>query len=115
MTSVKPIPEGYHSVTPYILAQDAGKLIDKNAFDAKETERYSMPDGTIGHAEIRIGDSVIMVADAQGAEYTPMAAGIHLYVEDCDVTYKRALEAGAKSVREPEDQFYGDRSAGVND
>ena len=117
MTSVKPIPEGYHTVTPYLLVQGAEKLINfmKNAFDAKETERYSMPDGSIGHAEVRIGDSVIMVADAQGDEYKPMAAGIHLYVEDCDVTYKRAIGAGATSVREPQDQFYGDRSAGVND
>lgn len=117
MTSVKPIPEGYHTVTPYLLVQGAENLINfmKNAFDAKETERYSMPDGSIGHAEVRIGDSVIMVADAQGDEYRPMAAGIHLYVEDCDVTYKRAIGAGATSVREPKDQFYGDRSAGVND
>jgi PhnB protein len=117
MTSVKPIPEGYHTVTPYLLVQGAEKLITfmKNAFDAKETKRYSMPDGSIGHAEVRIGDSVIMVADAQGDEYKPMAAGIHLYVEDCDVTYKRAIGAGATSVREPQDQFYGDRSAGVND
>lgn len=117
MTSVKPIPEGYHTVTPYLLVQGAEKLINfmKNAFEAKETERYSMPDGYIGHAEVRIGDSVIMVADAQGDEYKPMAAGIHLYVEDCDVTYKRAIGAGATSVREPQDQFYGDRSAGVND
>ena len=117
MTSVKPIPEGYHTVTPYLLVQGAEKLINfmKNAFDAKETEQYSMPDGSIGHAEVRIGDSVIMVADAQGDEYKPMAAGIHLYVEDCDVTYKRAIGAGATSVREPQDQFYGDRSAGVND
>ena len=117
MTSVKPIPEGYHTVTPYLLVQGAEKLINfmKNAFDAKETERYSMPDGSIGHAEVRIGDSVIMVADAQGDEYKPMAAGIHLYVEDCDVTYKRAIGAGATSVREPQDQLYGDRSAGVND
>ena len=117
MTFVKPIPEGYHTVAPYILARGADKLIDfmKKAFDAKETERYLMPDGTIGHAEVRIGDSVIMVADAQGEDYKPMAAGIHLYVEDCDVTYKHTLEAGATSVREPEDQFYGDRSAGVND
>ena len=115
MTSVKPIPEGYHTVTPYLLVQGAEKLINfmKNAFDAKE--RYSMPDGSIGHAEVRIGDSVIMVADAQGDEYKPMAAGIHLYVEDCDVTYKRAIGAGATSVREPQDQFYGDRSADVND
>ncbi|HEX7206797.1 MAG TPA: VOC family protein [Nitrososphaeraceae archaeon] len=117
MTSVKPIPEGYHTVTPYLLVQGAEKLINfmKNAFDAKETERYSMPDGSIGHAEVRIGDSVIMVADAQGDEYKPMAAGIHLYVEDCDATYKQAIGAGATSVREPQDQFYGDRSAGVND
>jgi PhnB protein len=117
MTSVKPIPEGYHTVTPYLLVQGAEKLINfmKNAFDAKETERYSMPDGSIGHAEVRIGDSVIMVADAQGDEYKPMAAGIHLYVEDCDVTYKRAIGAGATSVREPQDQFYGDRSADVKD
>ena len=117
MTSVKPVPDGYHTVTPYILAQGADKLIGfvKKAFDAKETERHSMPDGSIGHAEVRIGDSVIMVADAQGDEYKPMAAGIHLYVEDCDVTYKRAIGAGATSVREPQDQFYGDRSAGVND
>jgi hypothetical protein len=96
MTSVKPIPEGYHTVTPYILVQGAEKLIDfmKKAFDAKESERYSMPDGSIGHAEVKIGDSVIMVSDAQGEEYKPIAAGIHLYVEDCDATYKRAIEAG---------------------
>jgi PhnB protein len=117
MTSVKPIPEGHHTVTPYILVQGAEKLIDfmKKAFDAKESERYSMPDGSIGHAEVKIGDSVIMVSDAQGEEYKPIAAGIHLYVEDCDVTYKHALEAGATSVSEPQDQFYGDRSSGVND
>jgi PhnB protein len=117
MTSVKPIPKGYHTVTPYILVQGADKLIDfvKRAFDAKETERYSMPDGTIGHAEVRIGDSLIMISEAQEEEYKPMAAGIHLYVEDCDATYKRALKAGAMSIREPEDQFYGDRSAGVKD
>ncbi|CAN5371059.1 hypothetical protein BH18THE2_BH18THE2_33350 [soil metagenome] len=74
-----------------------------------------MPDGTIGHAEVRLGDSVIMVSDAQGEEYKPMQSGIHLYVEDCDSIYKRALEAGATSIMEPADQFYGDRSAGVKD
>jgi PhnB protein len=117
MTSVKPIPNGYHMVTPYILVQGADKLIDfvKRAFDARETERYSTPDGTIGHVEVRIGDSLIMISEAQGEEYKPMAARIHLYVEDCDAIYKRALKAGAMSIREPEDQFYGDRSAGVKD
>ena len=74
-----------------------------------------MSDGPIGHAEVRLGDSVIMVSDAQGEEYKPMAAGIHLYVEDCDAIYKRALDAGATSIMEPADQFYGDRSAGVRD
>ena len=77
MTPVKPIPDGYHTVTPYILVQGADKLIDfvKKAFDAKETERYSMPNGTIGHAEDRLGDSVIMVSDAQGEDYKPMELG----------------------------------------
>ena len=101
MTSVKPTPDGYHTVTPYIFVQGADKLIDflKKAFDAKETERYLMPNGTIGHAEIRLDDSVIMISDAQGEDYKPMQSGIHLYVEDCDAVYKRAMEA--------EDIYYG--------
>lgn len=117
MTSVKSIPEGYHTVTPYLLVQGADKLIDfvKKAFDAKETDRYSMPDGSVGHAEIRLGDSVIMLSEAMGEEYKPMTAGIHLYVENCDATYQRALNAGATSTMQPADQFYGDRSAGVRD
>jgi PhnB protein len=117
MTSVKPIPDGYHTVTPYMLVQSAEKLIDflKKAFDAMETERFSMPDGTIGHAEVRLGDSVIMLAEAKGEEYKPSVSGIHLYAEDCDAVYKRALEAGAASVTQPMDQLYGDRSAGVKD
>jgi len=71
MTSVKPVPDGYHTVNPYILVNGAGQLIDfiKKAFDGKETERFSMPDGTIGHAEIRLGDSVIMMSDARGEEH----------------------------------------------
>jgi PhnB protein len=117
MTSVKSIPDGYHTVTPYLLVQGADKLIDfvKKAFDAKETDRYSMPDGSVGHAEIRLGDSVIMLSEAMGEEYKPMTAGIHLYVENCDTTYQRALNAGATSTMQPTDQFYGDRSAGVKD
>ena len=117
MTSVKPIPDGYHTVTPFLLVQGAEQLIDflERAFNASETYRFSMPSGTIGHAEIRIGDSVIMLSEAMGEEYRPTTCGIHLYVEDCDGTYERALEAGAISVKKPADQPYGDRSAGVKD
>ncbi|MGH9987951.1 MAG: VOC family protein [Nitrososphaeraceae archaeon] len=117
MTSVKSIPDGYHTVTPYLLVQSAEKLINfvKRAFDAKETVRMSMPDGAIGHAEVRLGDSVIMLSEAQGGEYKPMPTGIYLYLENCDATYKRALEAGATSVMQPTDQFYGDRSASIKD
>ena len=100
MPAAKSIPDGYHAVTPYITVQDAEKLIDflKKAFDAKETVRMSMSDGTIAHAEVRIADSVIMLSGAIGEGHKPMPAGIHLYVEDCDAMYKRALEAGATSV-----------------
>lgn len=117
MTSVKSIPDNYHTVTPYLLVQGAEKLIDfvKRAFDAKETLRMSMPDGAIGHAEVRLGDSVIMLSEALGGEYKPMPTGIYLYVEDCDATYQRALEAGATSIMQPTDQFYGDRSASIKD
>jgi PhnB protein len=117
MTSVKPIPDGYHVVTPYLAVQGAEKLIDflKRAFDAKEIERMSMPDGSIGHAEVRIDDSIIMMGDAREEMWKAMPSSIYLYVEDCDAVYKRALEAGATSLMEPKDQFYGDRSGGVKD
>jgi PhnB protein len=117
MSSVKPIPEDYHTVTPYLVVEGANKLIDfmKHAFDAKETERMSMPDGSIGHAEVRIGDSIIMMGDAREDMWKAMPTSIYLYVEDCDAVYKRALEAGATTLMEPKDQFYGDRSGGVRD
>jgi PhnB protein len=110
MPTVKSIPDGYHTVTPFLLVQGADKLIEfvKNAFNAKEAECYTMPDGSIG-------DSVIMLSEAMGEEYKPTTAGIHLYTEDCDATYQRALEAGAVSTKQPTDEFYGDRSAGVKD
>ena len=96
MTPVKPIPEDYHAVTPYLVVEGAEKLTDfmKQAFGAKETERFSMPDGSIGHAEVRIGDSVIMIGDASQYMWKAMPSTIYLYVEDCDTVYKRALEAG---------------------
>ncbi len=116
---VKPIPDKYHSVQPYLLVDDAAGLIEfiKSTFDAEETVRMPQPDGRIGHAELRIGDSVVMLADASTAEGSgdPMPATVMTYVEDADSTYRRALEAEATSLREPADQFYGDRSAGVVD
>jgi uncharacterized glyoxalase superfamily protein PhnB len=114
--AVKPIPDGYHSVTPYLVVQGADKLIDflKQAFAAQESERLTRPDGTIGHAEVRIGDSIVMMSEASG-EWKPMPSAMYLYVNDTDATYKRALQAGAVSTMEPTDQFYGDRSAGVKD
>lgn len=114
--SVKPIPDGYHSVTPYLTVEGAAKLIDflQQAFDAKVTMRMERPDGTIGHAEVQIGDSVVMLAEASG-QWKPMTGAIYLYVNDTDSTYKHALAAGAVSVMEPANQFYGDRNAGIKD
>jgi PhnB protein len=114
--AVKAIPDGYHTITPYLTVQGAGKLIDflKLAFDAQETERIAAPNGAIAHAEVRIGDSIVMMSDA-GGERAPMPSGLYLYVNDTDAVYKSALRAGATSIMEPADQFYGDRSAGVKD
>ncbi len=114
--AVKPIPDGYHTVTPYLMTPGAAELIEfaKRAFGATERFRMAGPDGTIVHAEIQIGDSVVMVSDGS-PEYPPMPSLLHLYVEDVDAAYAEALAAGAESLREPEDQFYGDRSGGVKD
>ncbi len=111
---VNAIPEGYHTVTPYLTVRGAAGLIDfvKMALGAEERLRMPGPDGTVGHAEVMIGDSVVMLADA--AE-EPRPSTLHLYVEDADATYERALAAGATSEREPRDEFYGDRMAGVRD
>ena len=113
---VSPIPEGYHTVSPYLIAEDAGQLLEfmQKAFGAEETFRMEMPDGSVGHAEVRIGDSVVMVGGAGGA-WPAVPAAIHLYVPDVDATYQAALAAGARSTEEPADQFYGDRRANVVD
>jgi uncharacterized glyoxalase superfamily protein PhnB len=114
--TVKPIPDGYHTVTPYLTVQGASRLIEfmRKAFDGNVIERMMRPDGSIGHAEVRIGDSVVMVAEARG-EWKPMSSAIYLYVKDADATYKRALQAGSISVMEPANQFWGDRQGGVRD
>jgi PhnB protein len=114
--AVKPWPDGYHSITPYLVVDGAARVIDflKQVFNAQEMMRFAAPGGRIGHAELRIGDSVVMLGDAHG-EHQPMQAMLHVYVDDADATYRRALAAGATSVQEPVDQFYGDRSGGVKD
>lgn len=114
--AAKAIPDGYHSVTPYLVVEGAARLIDflKRAFDAEETERLAAPEGQIGHAEVRIGDSVVMIGDARG-QFAAMPTMLYLYVADADATYRRALDAGATSLQAPADQFYGDRSAGIVD
>lgn len=114
--AVKPIPEGYHTVTPFLVVEGAAKMIDflKAAFDAQEITRMPGKDGTVAHAELRIGDSMIMVADA-APQYPARPGMIGLYVEDADATYARAIAAGATSLHEVADQFYGDRSGAVQD
>jgi PhnB protein len=114
--AVKPIPEGYHTITPFLTVQGADKLIDflQQVFAAKEIERMTNADGTIKHAEMRIGDSVVMISESSG-EWRPMPGAFYLYVNDTDATYKRALQAGATSLKEPANTFYGNRESGVKD
>ena len=112
--AVNPIPEGFHSVTPYLIVQDVPKLLDflVQAFAAEEIHRMTKPDGSVMHAQVKIGDSMVMMGQASG-DYNPMPSMLYLYVEDVDSTYKQALQAGATVVREPRNEFYGDRSGGV--
>ena len=114
--AVKPIPDGFHTVTPYLMVPGVSKLIDflTQAFEAKELERMARPDGTIMHAQVRIGDSIVMMGEPVG-EFKAMPAMVYLYVNDTDAVYKLAIQAGATSIMEPADQFYGDRNAGVKD
>jgi uncharacterized glyoxalase superfamily protein PhnB len=115
-SSVKPIPEGYHTITPFLMIKDAAKSIDflKNAFGAKERSIHKGQDGTIMHAELIIGDSIIMLAEAT-EKYPAMPSSLYLYVEDVDSVYNKAIQAGGSSLREPTDEFYGDRSCGIKD
>ena len=113
--AVNPIPGEYGSVTPYLVVSGASGLLDfaKQTFGAQELMSMPGPGGTIGHAEMRIGDDIVMLADA-GPENPARSAALVLYVNDCDSTYRKALDAGGTTEMEPEDQFYGDRRAGVN-
>jgi PhnB protein len=114
--AVKPVPEGFHTVTPYLVLSGVARLIDflKQAFDATEMHRSARPDGTVMHAQVKIGDSPIMMGEVWGG-FPAKTAALYLYVPDTDALYKRALAAGAVSIMEPMDMFYGDRNGGVRD
>jgi PhnB protein len=122
MRTVKPIPDGYHSLTPYLIVKGGASALDyyAKAFGAKELFRMAQPDGRVGHAEMRIGDSAFMLADEfperdirapQGAPPVQMM----IYTEDCDAMFKRAVAAGGKELRPLTNQFYGDRSGTLAD
>ena len=125
--AVKPIPDGYHTVTPYLIVKGAARAIDfyKQAFGATEIMRVPGPNNTVMHAELKIGDSVIMLADEQGtpagAEYrSPQSVGgspvsLMIYVPEVDKTFKQAISLGSQSKRDVQNQFYGDRSGNLVD
>ncbi|MXW25155.1 MAG: VOC family protein [Dehalococcoidia bacterium] len=117
MSDVKPVPDDYTAITPYLVAEDAPRLLDflAEGFGAVERMRMPMPDGSIAHAEVEIGGAPIMLGSANAPDFPPLAAQIHLYVDDVDAVYAQAVSAGATPVAEPEDQFYGDRIARVLD
>lgn len=109
-------PEGYPSVSAYVMVNGAQRVIDflKKTFDATELRRYDNPDGSIMHAEVRIDDTVVMLSDG-GGSFPAFPVWLHVYVPDVDVTYRRALEAGGVSVQEPQQKGDPDRRGGVKD
>ena len=122
--AVKPIPEGYHTITPYLAVEDAKAAIDfyKRAFGATERLAMDGPGGTIAHAELQIGDSMIMLSDPfphsqtrPPAELGGTTGGVFLYVEDVDSAFQQAIDAGATVAMAPEDMFWGDRFGSVMD
>jgi PhnB protein len=122
--ATQPIPEGYHTVTPYLAVEDATEAIEyyTKAFDAKERVRMETPDGKVGHAELEIGDSIVMLSDPfpQASTKPPNELGgtsvsVFMYVEDVDAVVKRAVDAGAMVTMEVADQFWGDRFGSVKD
>jgi PhnB protein len=121
-TEVKKIPTGYHTATPYLVVADAARAIDfyKRAFGATELARMETPQGKIGHAELKIGDSIIMLSDEIMGNRSPQTLGgspvsIFLYVEDVDSVFNQAVDAGAKSDMPPTNMFWGDRYGKLTD
>src|SRR5215213_2101665 len=116
MSKVHYKPEGFQTVTPYLVVQGADRLVEflKQAFGGEPGICSRRPDGTIMHAQIRIGDSILELGEGN-EKWQPRPGNLHVYVEDADATYRRALEAGATSLYEPDDKPYGDREAGIVD
>ena len=114
--AVRPIPEGYHTITPYLVVPDVQQMLDftQRAFGAKVVEAQPGADGAIRHADVLIGDSHVMFGLAS-EQHAAVAGMLYIYSEDTDALYRAAMEAGATSLREPTNEFYGDRSAGVRD
>ncbi len=114
--SVKAIPEGMHTVTPFLVVDGANEFIRfiEQSFDGKTTSIMKTKDGKVMHASVQIGDSQVMVTDAT-EQYPAGTCRLYLYVDDVDKTYKKAINAKGTSLREPTDEFYGDRSSGVKD
>lgn len=113
---VKPIPDGFHTLTPYLVVSDCARLLDfvRNGFGGIEKSKHQLPTGRVMHASMLVGDSMLMLADAPEGQ-VPAKTMLYVYVPDTDAVYKKALAAGGKSLMEPADQFYGDRNAGVED
>jgi PhnB protein len=114
--TAKPVPEGYHTVTPWIISHDTARLIEyvTEAFDAEEIARLVGEDGTIGHAEVRIGNSMVLMFDAM-PDWPPTPAFLRLYVQDADAVHRQAVAAGGTSVTEVTHLFFGDRVGRVRD
>jgi len=110
------VREGFHTVTPYLIVQGAAEVLEfaRQAFGAQEIFRFKLPDGSIGHAEFRVGDSMVEIADGN-QQHPPIPATIHLKVDDVDAVYERALQAGGTSLYPPTDHDYGERDGGVQD
>jgi PhnB protein len=110
------MPEGFHAVTPYFVVADGAAFLSflQHAFEGREISTYRGPDGRIMHAEVRVGDSIVEFGEA-GGPWGPMRLNLHIYVPDTDAAYRSAMAAGGKSLREPQDEAYGERSAGVED
>jgi PhnB protein len=113
----KAIPDGFRTITPYFSVREAPKYIEflKRAFGAKDTYIATFPDGSLLSAEVQVGDSMVMIGEHDPEKENTMRASLYMYVTDVDAVFSKAIKAGAKSIQEPEDQFWGDRSGILED